>query len=246
MYNDVTPEPLHRCIRSVLRKSSHHNIEIIIVNQTRALENLPRDSRIHFVSSDNLNYASANNLGAAHSKGELIVFLNPRTEVVSPNWLQELAGWCSRPEVGVAGPQLISGDGRIVHGGVVIGLPGYLFQGAQERSRSPLGNSEWYRNCTAVSGTCLATRRSLFLEVGQFDERFSTIADVEFCIRARKLNYRVVLTPHAKLLLHNSGKMVRDENNQFRMYRELVVGEDPYFNSNLSYDSTMLMLKVDI
>jgi GT2 family glycosyltransferase len=162
--------------------------------------------------------------------------------VVTANWLQELIGWCLQPNVGVAGPQLVSADKRIIHGGVVIGLPGYLFQGAPARFQSPLGHTEWYRNCSAVSGACLATRRSLFLQVGQFDERFSASADVEFCIRARKLNYRVVLTPQAKLLLHNSGKMVRDEKNQFR---ELVVGEDPYFNPNLSYDSTIPVLKAD-
>lgn len=247
IFDEDTPEALHRCITSILRKSSHQNLEIIVVlNRSRSLGTRPADSRVRIVESSGVvDFALANNFGAAHSKGDMIVFLNARTEVVSPDWLQELAGWCSEREVGVAGPRIISADRKISQGVVVIGLPGYLFQGAREQSRSPLGYSEWYRNCSAVSGACLATRSSFFREIGRFDERHGAIADVEFCLRARNRGYRIAHTPNAKLLLHGSGSVVRDEAGVFHRYRELVAGSDPYFNLNLSYDDTVPTLRTD-
>jgi len=93
------------------------------------------------------------------------------------------------------GAKLVSADGRLYHGGVIIGLPGYLFQGACDRSWLELGHTEWYRNYTAVSGSCQATRSSVFRELGQFDEKLDRGADIEFCLRAREHNYRVVYTP---------------------------------------------------
>jgi len=247
IFDEDTPEALHRCVTSILRKSSHQNLEIIVVLDTsRSLGTRPADSRVRIIESSGVvDFASANNFGAAHSKGDMIVFLNPRTEVVSPDWLQELAGWCSEREVGVAGPRLISADRKISQGVVVIGLPGYLFQGARERSHSPLGYSEWYRNCSAVSGACLATRSSFFREIGRFDERHGAIADLEFCLRARNRGYRIVHTPQAKLFFHDSGNMVRDKGSVLHRYRELVAGDDAYFNPNLSYEDTIPRLRRD-
>jgi glycosyltransferase involved in cell wall biosynthesis len=240
IFDGSTPERLHSCTQSILKKSSHTNIEIIVVHdRTESLKSEfnPAGSKIKFVKSvTQLTYPLAYNLGAAISKGEIIVFMDSRTEVVSPNWLQELAGWCSKPNVAVAGPQLLSRNGGIIHSGVVIGLPGYLFQGARQRSQTLFGYTEWYRNCTAISGFCLATKKKTFEEIGKFNKHLTTVADVEFCLRARKMAYRMVHTPHAKLLLHDS---IEQSANRFQDYRSLGSGQDHYFNPNLSYEHTI-------
>jgi GT2 family glycosyltransferase len=192
-----------------------------------------------------LEYGSAYNLGAAEVNGEVLVFLDERVEVSSSDWLQELIGWSIQPRIGVVGPQLISGEGVIIHGGVVFGLPGYLFQGARLGLRSPLGNTEWYRNCSAVSKYCLAVRRTLFREIGSFNESHGAMAGVELCLSARRIGYQIVHTPRAKLMLRDAEETISDGISIFRNSQQLVVGEDPYFNPNLSYDYTVPTLKLD-
>ena len=133
----------------------------------------------------------------------------------------------------------------IIHGGIVLGLPGFLFQGARVRSHSPLGHTEWYRNCSAVSRYCLAVKRSLFHEFGQFNEGIGALADVELCLRTRRMGYRIVHSPRAKLVFHISQLELKDQINVFRKYHELAFGPDPYFNPNLSYNYTVPTLKTD-
>ncbi|MGP8069915.1 MAG: glycosyltransferase family 2 protein [Candidatus Bathyarchaeia archaeon] len=241
-------EVLRRSVTSVLNRSSYSNVEIVMVHdRNRSVENhLPKDTKIHTVSStDSLEYASAYNLGATEANGEIFVFLDERIEVSSSDWLQELVGWCIQPSVGVVGPQLVSPKGIIIHGGVVLGLPGYLFQGARLGLRSPLGNTEWYRNCSAVSKYCLAVKRNLFQEIGSFNENHGVMAGVELCLSARRMGYQIVHTPRAKLLLRDAEKTISDEISIFRNSQQLVVGDDPYFNPNLSYDYTVPTLKLD-
>lgn len=240
-------EALSRCINSIVKKSSHPNFEIIIVRDKAASSSKypPQDVRIRIVGSSSTDFASGNNLAFTQCKGGLIVFLDARTEVLSVDWLQELAGWCSSPPVAAVGPQLLSVDGKISGGAIVVGLPNFLFKGSQQRSRTSLGFTEWYRNCTAVSGLCLATRSEVFRKVGRFDGKFGSAADLEFCLRTRSQNYRTIYTPQAKLIFHGS----RDDVERPQVFREnpkLVMGDDPYFNPNLSYDSAIPMLNVDV
>lgn len=241
-------EALHRCVRSILNKSSYVNFEIIVVHdKNHSVENhLNGGTRIRFVtSSDLLSFGSANNLGAAKANGEVLVFLRKQVEVSTSDWLEELIGWCIQPKIGAVGPQLISPKGTIIHGGVILGLPGFLFQGARMGLRSPLGLTEWYRNCSAVSGYCLAVKRDLFQEVGSFNGNLGALADAEFCLRTRRTGHRIVHTPLAKLVLHDSPETLNAQREVFRDYGKLIVGDDPYFNPNLSYDHTVPTLKID-
>jgi GT2 family glycosyltransferase len=108
-----------------------------------------------------------------------------------------------RDEVGVVGAHLVDANGRLQHGGVVIGLTGFaehLFRGLSPGEWSLLGSTMWYRNLTAVTGACLAIRRELFEAIGGWDERFSLCgSDVELCLRARRAGFRVVVTPFARI-----------------------------------------------
>ena len=107
LLDDGTPEELRRCTHSVLEKSSHENIEMVIVTNKKDFDS--DDRRIRAVhTSEPLDFPSANNLGAARAQGEMLVFLDRRIEVLSSDWLQELVGWCSQPKIGITGPQLIS------------------------------------------------------------------------------------------------------------------------------------------
>jgi len=244
IFNSHAPQVLDRCINSILSKSSNHNFQILtLCDKNHVHERRSANAKIQTVQApDVLNYAAAGNLGVSQAIGDFVIFLDSRIEVVSHNWLQELVGWCTRPEVGVAGGRLLYENRRIKGGTITLGLPGFLFQEAPERFRSLLGSAEWYRNCMAVSIACLATRKGIFNEVGQFNEKLGSIADADFCLRVREHKYRVVSTPMARLLLHDSN--TEDETGRFQRYQQLGQADDPYFNPNLSYEKAIPTLIV--
>lgn len=227
VFDSGSIENLATCLRSILNNSSRINIEIIVVHNRNRPNDPYLNNKIKFVkSSDQLSYSKAYNLGARHAKGEVFVLLESRTEVKSINWLQELTGWCTKPRIAIAGPKILFSNGQIYHGGVIVGLSNYLFEGARQRSRTLFGDTEWYRNCAAISWHCLALERKLFEEIGNFNENI-TDSDIEFCSRARDSAYRIVYTPHAKLQLQSSSTIEE---------RPPCSVHDPYINPNLSYN----------
>jgi GT2 family glycosyltransferase len=150
--------------------------------------------------------------------------------------------WAQRPGVGVVGAQLLYPDRMIQHAGVVfgLGLVGHIFGRAAERTRGVFGSSEWYRNYMAVTGACQMVPRTVFDQLGGYDERLRlSFSDVVLCMEAWKAGYRVVYTPHARLIHHESLTRQREDSAEdmelFAQYlrRENFL-EDPYLHPHLN------------
>ena len=232
--------------KSVQSKTSYPDFEVTAVQAGNGAPNLG-DGHLRLIRCGKVSsFAEAYNLGAKQSKGDVLVFLDAHVEVLSADWLQELVGWAIQPRIGAVGPKLMSSDLKhIVHCGIVLGLPNFLFSGATERTWSPLGLSEWYRDCSAVSGACLATRRDVFDAIGGFDEKLAAAADMVYCSEARKRGYRVMFTPMARLVLYDPLDHVPDQRSIeiLPWCNELGETGDPYFNPNLSYQHPVPRLK---
>lgn len=189
------------------------------------------------------NYSAANNLGAGSCAGQTLVFLNDDTEADSPDWLAELVGWASQPEIGLAGLQLLDGAGTIQHGGVVIGMTGFgghLFAGMRPGEDSMLGSTDWYRNCLSVTAACVAIERDLFERIGGFDERFILCgSDVVLGLDARFHGKRSVCSPYGvvrHLESETRGENVPPEDffTSYWRYQTWLRSGDPCFSPSLS------------
>src|SRR4029078_9260354 len=64
------------------------------------------------------------------------------------------------------------------------------------------------RECSAVSATCLLTRKEDYLAVGGMDELFfpMNFNDVDYCLKLRALGKRILVTTYARLLCRKSLK----------------------------------------
>jgi len=209
-------EYLSACIRSIIEKTSYPGYEIIVVDNNSSdpetlayLESLPQNNIRVLAYPHPYNFHKINNFAASKAEGEIFVFLNNDTEVLSSDWLSELAGWVSRPEIGIAGAKLLRPDETIQHAGIIMGMLGHgshVFDGAQENTYGPFGSSEWVRNYQAVTGACLAIRKQVFLELGGFDEIYQVgYGDIDLCLRCGRVGYRVIYTPFARLMHHEGG-----------------------------------------
>lgn len=148
----------------------------------------------------NYGFARACNEGIRASDGEFVVLLNNDIEV-DPAWLEELvAGMDRHPDCALGASRMMYFDDREV------------FCNAGDRF-SPWGaggaRGEGQRDCaqfdgeTEVFGVCAGAaiyRRTLFEDIGLFDEAFHSLAeDVDFNVRARLFGHRAVYLPRARV-----------------------------------------------
>lgn len=247
---------IESCISSIMEKSTYPNYEILLVdNQSDEAEVqayydlLAEDNRIRLLSYPHpFNFHAINNWAASKAQGDVLVFLNNDTEVITADWLEELAGCALRPDVGVVGAKLLRPNGKIQHVGMILGLMGHasdICEDAEDHAHTIFGSVDWYRDYHAVTGACMATRKEVFDRLGGFDETYVVgYGDIDLCLRAKRLGYRVVYTPFAVLTHHEGGtrKLWLPRSDVLRATMKMwsaVEAGDSYFNPNLSYHSRL-------
>lgn len=196
------------------------------------------------------NFSDLSNRGAVAARGTILLFLNNDIEVLEPGWLTELASIASDPEIGAVGAKLLYPDGTIQHGGIVLGIggiAGHSHLGLPGNAPGYFGRMGLSQEVSAVTGACLATRAQVFSEVGGFDAAHLAVAfnDVDLCLKIRAAGYRIVWTPHARLVHHESKSRGAEdtpekrarfeaESRVMRERWEPVLRADPYYNPNFS------------
>jgi GT2 family glycosyltransferase len=220
------------------------------------LERLDRRPEIRVIADDRpFNWAALSNHGAADSEADLLLFLNNDIEACQPGWLEHLSAQALRPSVGAVGARLVYPTGQIQHIGMVIGLggaAGHVLAGLDAGDPGYLGMATLSRECSAVTGACLATRRAVFAELGGFDESLGVdLNDVDYCLRARDAGYDVLVEPRAELVHHESPSRGTSGNapdiRRFLERWELPLRSgDPFLNRNLTrLDSSCSIRKPD-
>lgn len=256
--NKDEKDSLKLCLDSIKKKTTYSNYEIIIVeNNSTTTEifdyykELEKEDNIHVITWDReFNYSAINNFGVKHAKGELILFLNNDVEVLSDNWMEELVANTQRPEVGITGVRLLYPDGTVQHAGTVIGIggiAGHMLVGLQGERSGYMNKAVTQMNYSAVTAACMMMKRSLFEEVGGFEERLSVaFNDVDLCLRTVADGHLVVYNPYVELRHYesksrgaeDSEEKVRRFQNEIEFMRtrweNLLKQGDPYYNKNLS------------
>ncbi|MBC9032930.1 glycosyltransferase family 2 protein [Sphingomonas sp. JC676] len=176
-------------------------------------------------SSTNLGFAGGANLGAAHARGEQLLFLNNDTKV-PPGAIDALAAFArERPEARIWGGRTLRPDGRInpteslalptLWGSfcVASGLAA-LFPGSRMLNSESYGGwkRDTVREVGMIAGCFMLIGRRFFKELGGFDTRFFLYGeDVDLNIRARERGARPLFTPHASIV-HAGGESSRPED----------------------------------
>jgi GT2 family glycosyltransferase len=246
------------CLQSVFESQAHYPVpfEIIVMDnessEPETLSLLERAARDHGVTvipyGSAFNWSAINNLAAREARGDILLFLNNDTRVLTPGWVRELASHAIRPDVGAVGARLLYEDGTIQHAGVVLGGRAVHESIGQRPSEGGYcGRTVLQRNVSAVTGACLATRKSLFQELGGFDEINLKVAfnDVDYCLKLRAAGYAVVYTPFATLYHFESKSRGLDDDfskrlrsqNELRIMRSRwheVIERDPFYNSRFN------------
>ena len=246
------PEMTASCYRSLVSSPGYENFELLLVDNASELPEtemllaeLSQDPRVRVLRDPQpFNWVAINNAAAEKAEGEVLLFMNNDIEARSVGWLEAMLGHAQRDEVGAVGALLRYPDLTVQHAGIVVGMSfgaAHVLQGLPFGQPSYMLMAELTRNCTAVTGACMMTRRACFEKLGGFDAALPVaFNDVDYCLRLRKDGLLVVYTPLAELVHFESKSRGHAddvaETPVFRdRWRDEILGGDPYFNRNLTH-----------
>ena len=262
---------LGACITSIVERSTFFQFEIIVVENNsvdpetfeyyqRLLQYDPRIRVVQWPQRDgNFNYSALINFGASQAQGDYLLLLNNDTEVITPDWIEEMVGYLQRPEVGVVGAKLYFRDHLTQHAGMEVGpfdAVIHVNQDFSSKREGYLAKAVRPGNFSSVTGACQMVSHSLFDELSGYDEALAVgFNDVDFCLRAQQAGYLVTFTPYAELYHYefvSRGREVADPVKQARWEKERdffmarwpepFEHGDPYGNPNLKRNNAYYAL----
>ncbi len=244
-----SPALLGRCLESLFELTSYPNFEVVVVDNAttdpEALRLLKKFPVRVLEMPGRFNFSRANNRGVQKATGDLLVFLNNDTEIIERDWLQHLHYHASQPDVGAAGSLLIYGNHTVQHAGVVLGMRGtadHIMRRFPKEVDGYAGSLSCAREVTAVTAACMMMRKDLFCEIGGFNEHyFTAYQDVDLCLNLRERGLRIVYTPEAVVVHHESLSRKDYYDMVDRMllldqWESVIERGDPYYNPNLNLE----------
>lgn len=282
------PEVLDQCLTSLVKyKSGSENVsyEIIVVDNGSSEDNKKEyESLIKRISSlkdssNNLvdiryiyekkdfNFSYMCNLGAKNAKGDLILFLNDDIEIVSGEWLRELAYYAMLPHAGAVGCKLLypsdpslNPDGSLIqHAGLTaihIG-PMHKLQRLSDLKKWYFGANRGTHDMCGVTAACLMVSKDKFEAIGGFYEGLAVaFNDVDLNFRLLEEGYYNICCNYFNLVHHESLSRGDDnadakktdrlmKENDTLMKRHMhMYARDPFYhraliNDDVAQDYTM-------
>lgn len=239
-----TPFEILSSIKSVPNAIGNLAYEIIVIDNNSSK---PLPSEINKIpnikiikSSKNYGYGKGLNQGVKISNGNYLLLTNPDTEFLKDSIVNLLRRIKQDSKIGIIAPQVIDEKGKILQS--ISGMPylpkslfvfslvGKIFP--NNSFIKSYHNLDLDRNIEqevdVVGGACMMIRKSVFNSTYGFDENFFMyFEEADFCYRVRKLRYKVVYYPKAKVI-HFVGKSTQDkewiektfEQSRFKFYKK--------------------------
>lgn len=259
--NRDSADVLAKCIESILEISTYDNYEILILENGSSdpaiqhyYESIGSNRRVSIIEwKKGFNYSAINNYGAKHANGDYVLLLNNDTQIITPDWMQEMLMFAQREDVGAVGALLLYPDNTVQHAGVILGIGGVAGHSHKGYHRDDYGYMSRLcisQNLSAVTGACMMVRRDLYLNLGGLNEEYAVaFNDVDLCMRLRKANKLIVFTPFAQLFHFESKSrgyddISKDKRKRFEQeverfqatWKEELSAGDPYYNPNLTLE----------
>jgi glycosyltransferase involved in cell wall biosynthesis/2-polyprenyl-3-methyl-5-hydroxy-6-metoxy-1,4-benzoquinol methylase len=247
---------LGRCVESIRLKTVYPKYEIVVVDNgslsrsTLEYLRLNEDSLTVIRDQRPFNYPDLNNNAVLSSNGDVICLLNDDTEILGPEWLDEMVGQLLQPSVGAVGAKLYYGNGLVQHAGVVLGIggvAGHAYRMSDRLFPGDHGRMQLPRRYSAVTAACMAVRRQAWEDVSGMDGANLPVAfnDIDFCLRLGEAGWRTVWTPFAELTHYESVSRGADTEGEraIRFAGEIqymkerwgaLLRNDPTYNPNLT------------
>lgn len=256
------------CLKSIKKLTTYENYEIIVVENNSEeqktfdyYDEINGKDKVKVVKypEKGFNYSKIINYGVANSDGEYIIQLNNDTELITPNWIEEMLGFAQREDVGAVGAELFYPDKSIQHAGIIIGIggvAGHVFRNIPHGMHGYFSKDAMIQNMSAVTAACIMASRKMYEAVGNMDEKFEVaFNDVDFCLKIREQGKLIVYNPYVQFIHYESKsrgfedtlekqKRFKGEVERFQnKWKKILKDGDPYYNINLRLDNDQCAIK---
>lgn len=263
---------LQKCLETFVQYTTYDCYEIIIVDNGSSSEQKRRithiidawkkektDLAIQYLYRESaFNFSAMCNAGAQSAVGTYLLFLNDDIEIIDTEdgrqWLDRMMVYARKSYVGAVGAKLYyplgseaDGGYRIQHAGITnMGIgPAHKLGGMVDSGCLYHGHNTQNYDMLAVTAACMLMRKSVFDEIGGFDETFPVAYnDVELCFRLYQRGYFNVQVNEAVLIHHESlsrgqdtspekQRRLTDEKRKLYQKHILFNAYDPFYSVNL-------------
>ena len=199
--------------------------------------------------TENRDFASGCNAGAAAATTPLLFFLNNDT-LLTPAWAPPLLDALQRdPALGAVGPLLVyPHSGRIQHLGVAMSLQRLTHLYAQFPPEHPAVTRP--RPLQAITAAAFLIPAALFAACGGFHPQYRNgFEDLELCLRIRQRGKRLACVPQSRVIHLESqtpGRNRYDVSNSRLFNERCGEGFHPDLHSHAALDGFIPFLSADL
>ncbi len=247
---DNTGEEIRNALVRIYNNTAYERISVTVVTDHEPAE-IPVPWPVYFVPAGGKNRPERLNAAVKEAAGDFLVFLDAGLTPENRGWLQEMIMLAQQEAAGAVGGKSLFADGRVRHGGLILGLGragliGRLCFRFDGTSDGYFGQLAVAGNISAVSAECMAVSRKKFEACGGFDEAYrDTLFDADLCLKLKDAGYRNLFTSFALFRGGNAMKFFPDYGKESRFYRADaetfrakrsldLAKPDPYYNPNLT------------
>lgn len=190
--------------------------------------------------TDNLNQNLSEIISKLRIENDVMLFIDAKAKSTNrPEWLDEMLGWLSVPEVGIVSPQIFSKHGVYLGSGRVVGLGSSatpLFAG-ETYMPGVFGYREWSRNSLMPNFSCFAVKTDAIKDKKITQSGVQGLREI--ALQSIANGFRTVIEPYNSVILDTTAlyePAMSDTNQQ--LIRDIIPDYiDPFFSQNLSVAS---------
>ena len=228
---------LAQCLRSVEKAIKEIDAEVIVI------DNASSDGSVTYLQQQfpfvkffsnrtNTGFGKANNLGLAHSSGDLVLFLNPDTIIPEDGLLKCIAFLKSRGDAGALGVKMIDGSGKYLPESKR-GFPSFstsffklsgitaLFPHSHKLAKYYLGHlpKDEVNEVDVLAGAFLMVKREVLNVTGAFDEAFFMYGeDIDLSYRIQQAGWKNFYFPLTSIIHFKGESTKKGDLDYVRMF----------------------------
>ena len=239
------PVVLEKCISSVYEKSTYQNFEMIVIDNGSSDANKAEIEKInnkypftYLYRPMEFNYSRMNNIASKQAEGSILLLLNDDMEVVTPDWLERMAGQLMQEGIGAVGAKLLYPQTTLIqHVGITNAVDGPVHKLLKKDDTKSYhrGRNHLVYNVVGVTGACLMIRKSDYERMGGLKEDLRVAYnDVDLCFSLYEAGLRNVIRNDVILYHHESlsrgaDVMSADKMERLKQERDYLYACHPTF-----------------
>lgn len=229
-----TKDYLINCLKDLINQKSKAEIEIWLLDNNSSdgtVEMIKNDfPKVKLIKEDkNLGFAKGQNKILAKAVGDYYLMVNPDTHIPE-NGVEEMVQFMQNNDCGIASSKLTGFDGSFQSNGGDLpfgwAVLSWLFNlesiGMKTNfHRNDKGYYQIKSNKGWVGGTFMMIKKEILVNVGLLNEKyFMYVEDVEFCYRASKKGFKIMINPNV-IVKHRSGGSSTKNPQLFQWQNEM-------------------------